>query len=142
MSTSYIPKELRLLVAEQAKQRCGYCLTQAAIVGTPLTFDHIIPEAVGGPTTEANLWLACSLCNTYKGNRVMALDAETGVLVPLFNPRTQQWSEHFAWDDQGVQILGLTPTGRATVVALRLNNQYVVPSRRKWVAAGWHPPLD
>ena len=52
----------------------------------------------------------------------------------------QRWTEHFAWIDGGVRIQGLTPTGRATVAALRLNNPYIVPARRLWVVAGWHPP--
>lgn len=30
--------------------------------------------------------------------------------------------------------------GRATVLALRLNNEYVVESRLLWTAYGWHPP--
>ncbi len=55
-------------------------------------------------------------------------------------PRNQSWSEHFAWKDGGVQIQGLTPSGRATVETLRLNNPYIVPARRLWVLAGWHPP--
>jgi hypothetical protein len=61
-------------------------------------------------------------------------------VVPLFNPREQRWSAHFAWTDGGVRIRGLTPTGRATMEALRLNNPYIVPARRLWVVAGWHPP--
>jgi len=60
----------------------------------------------------------------------------------LFNPRTQRWLDHFAWDDRDTRIVGLTPTGRATVDALKLNNAYIVPARRLWVQAGWHPPKD
>jgi hypothetical protein len=51
-------------------------------------------------------------------------------------------SDHFAWGPDGTEIIGQTPVGRATVVTLRLNNECVVPSRRVWVAAGWHPPAD
>jgi hypothetical protein len=61
-------------------------------------------------------------------------------LVPLFNPRRQSWSEHFVWSDDGTRILGKTPIGRATIVALQLNNLISVVVRRHWVAAGWHPP--
>jgi len=39
-------------------------------------------------------------------------------------------------------IVGLTPTGRATVTALNLNNPYIVPARRLWALAGWHPPKE
>jgi hypothetical protein len=142
MSKSYIPAQVRQRVAETALYRCGYCLTSQAVVVIPMHVEHIIPEAAGGPSTEDNLWLACPLCNGYKGTQTHALDPQTGKQVPLFNPRTQDWHKHFVWNKDGTHILGQTSTGRATVEALRLNNEYVVPSRRVWVLAGWHPPKD
>jgi hypothetical protein len=142
MSTSYIPKALRELVAAQARYRCGYCLTQELIVGTPMDVEHIIPEALNGLTEESNLWLACSVCNKCKGDRLAARDPVTDELVPLFDPRRQVWNEHFAWIEQGLLVVGLTPMGRATVVVLHLNRQALVRSRRLWVSAGWHPPTD
>lgn len=142
MTRTYIGKELRERVAVQARYRCGYCLTTEAIVGTPMEFDHLIPESLGGLTEEANLWLACSLCNDSKNNRIAALDLDTGKVVRLFDPRRQPWIEHFRWSDEGECILGLTPTGRATVVALNLNRPSLVRARRLWVSVGWHPPRD
>jgi hypothetical protein len=62
--------------------------------------------------------------------------------VELFNPRQNVWKEHFRWGPDGTPILGLTPTGRATVGALRLNNEVAVEVRRNWVLAGWHPPEE
>jgi hypothetical protein len=58
----------------------------------------------------------------------------------LFDPRRQIWSEHFAWSEDGTRVLGATPCGRATVLALELNSLIAVSVRRYWVAAGWHPP--
>src|SRR5690242_9586962 len=104
----------------------------------PMDFDHIIPEALGGPTEEENLWLACSLCNAFKGNRVNALDPLTNEIVTLFNPRRQIWKEHFAWTTDGTEIVGQTPTGRATVVALQLNRELLVNARKLWVGANLH----
>src|SRR4051794_30070819 len=121
MTRTYIPQALREKVTAQARQRCGYCLTAEAIVGTPMEFEHIIPQALGGLTEEGNLWLACSLCNDYKNNRIAELDFVTGELVRLFNSRHQVWVEHFAWVPEGDRIIGTTPTGRATVTALNLN---------------------
>ena len=142
MSRAYISKALREIVSEAAQRRCGYCLTQEVVVGTPMEIEHIVPEALGGLTEEANLWLACSLCNEHKGARVAALDPVTGERMPLFHPRRQVWSEHFAWSPDGARITGLTPVGRVTVVALRLNRPPLVRSRRAWVRVGWHPPTD
>ncbi len=39
------------------------------------------------------------------------------------------------------RIIGKTPCGRATVIALQLNNWIAVMVRREWIAAGWHPPV-
>jgi len=64
----------------------------------------------------------------------------TDAQVSLFNPRTQNWAEHFTWSIEGTQIEGLTPVGRATVVTLQLNNVIAVMVRREWRSAGWHPP--
>jgi 5-methylcytosine-specific restriction endonuclease McrA len=63
MSQAYISKALRDRVAAKAKYRCGYCLTQEAVVGSSMEIDHIIPEVLGGATEEENLWSACSAWN-------------------------------------------------------------------------------
>ena len=142
MSEAYIPKALREKVSSQAQRRCGYCLTTEAVVGTPMEIDHLIPQSLGGLTEEDNLWLACSLCNDHKGDRIAALDPTTDEIVRLFNPRHQAWREHFAWTAEGDRIVGLTPAGRATVVALNLNRPSLVKARQAWVTVGWHPPQD
>lgn len=142
MSTTYIPKALRERVAVAARHRCGYCLTQEQVVGAPMEIDHIIPEALGGLTEEDNLWLACSLCNNHKGDKIAALDPETSEIIRLFDPRRQVWREHFTWTAAGDRIVGVTPVGRATVVALNLNRPSLVRARKAWVSVGWHPPED
>jgi hypothetical protein len=134
-----ISKALRERIAAEAGHRCGYCLTDQAVSGAQMHIEHLTPRACGGASEPANLWLSCAWCNSYKGTQTAAIDPDTGDLVSLFNPREQRWSDHFAWTDGGVRILGLTPTGRATVEALRLNNPYIVPARRLWAVAGWHP---
>lgn len=106
-----------------------------------LELEHIIPLAKGGTNDEANLWLACPLCNGHKSDKVETLDPETNTIVPLFNPRRQTWNQHFRWSSDGTQIIGLTPTGRATVAALCLDSDSDAQEvRRYWVEAGWHPP--
>jgi hypothetical protein len=66
----------------------------------------------------------------------------TGREAALFNPRQQHWPEHFSWTQDGTRITGETPCGRATVIALQLNNVVAVTVRRYWVQAGWHSPQD
>lgn len=107
----------------------------------PLEIEHLHPESRGGPTARSNLWLACTRCNGFKGDRIASGDPDTGELVPLFNPRLQLWREHFSWSADGLTIVGLTPVGRATVLALRLNNEYILVARQFWVLAGRWPPV-
>ena len=142
MSPATLPAKLRRRVAVQAGHRCGYCLTSERLTGIRLTIDHIIPLAAGGVNEEHNLWLACRACNEFKGKQTRAQDPESGETVPLFNPREQVWREHFAWSEGGSEIAGLTPTGRATVVALQLNHDLIVYVRRRWLKVGWHPPME
>jgi hypothetical protein len=142
MSTTPIPKALRERVAAQARHRCGYCLSQEEVVGTAMEIEHIIPEALHGPTEERNLWLACGACNKRKGDRIAARDPATMEVAVFFDPRQQVWHEHFAWVDHGVRVVGLTPTGRATVAALHLNRPPLLRARRLWISVGWHPPED
>ncbi len=131
---------LRERITLEARYRCGYCLRTEELAGMPMTLDHIIPSAAGGPTEEYNLWLACRRCNEFKGIQTQACDPETGKTVKLFNPRRQIWSEHFAWSEDGTEIIGKTSCGCATVTALKMNNPEIVVSRRLWVSVGWWPP--
>jgi len=107
-----IPANLRRRIRAQAQYRCGYCLRAEELAGERMTLEHLRPESKGGKTEEQNLWLACRRCNEYKGVQTHALDPLTGKRARLFNPRAQAWSEHFAWDESGTEIQGLTPTGR------------------------------
>lgn len=142
MSVSSIPEAVKQRVRETAGDVCGYCRSPQRLVMGKLELEHLIPRARGGSDDEANLWLSCGLCNRYKGAQVEAADPLTGVVVSLYNPRTNNWYEHFRWSADGAKIIGLTPLGRATGVALNLNNEVAVEVRRNWVLAGWYPPKN
>ncbi|WP_439100154.1 HNH endonuclease [Candidatus Viridilinea mediisalina] len=130
-------------IRSAARHRCGYCLSPQHLVMARLEIEHIIPLAQGGSHAESNLWLACPLCNAHKSSKIDEIDPVSGLRVPLFNPRMQVWHEHFAWVNGGLSIAGLTPIGRATVVALHLNtDQDALTVRSYWILAGWHPPSD
>ena len=138
----FISDAMRQRVRQAACRRCGYCLSAQEYVWGALEIEHIIPRALGGHDEESNLWLSCGMCNRHKGAQIEGLDPETGQTITLFNPRTQKWPQHFRWNAAGTQIIGLTPVGRATVAALKLNNELAMIVRRNWVQAGWHPPKD
>lgn len=139
---SSLSETLRQQVFAQAGHRCEYCRTSRRLIGMPLIIDHILPQIKGGSDGRENLAATCYRCNEFKGAKTEAFDPTTGGLVSLFNPRRQLWKDHFTWVNGGTHIMGLSPTGRATVVALRLNNEYVIESRALWITVGWHPPVE
>lgn len=92
---SDLSPNLQAEVVLRAGNRCEYC--QLAQVGQEATFhvDHVVPRSAGGPTVLDNLALACVSCSLRKWANQTAIDPETGKGAPLFNPRTQAWSDHF-----------------------------------------------
>ena len=94
----------------------------------------------GGKTSPENLALACFDCNRFKGSDIASLDPATGKLVALFNPRKQQWTDHFELLE-GV-IVPLTPVGRVTEKLLRLNLPARVEVRQRLAAITDYPPVN
>jgi hypothetical protein len=85
-------------------------------------------------------------CNAHHYNFVVGQDPLSGKDFPLFHPRRQDWQEHFAWDNQGTRIVGITEVGRATLIRLNLNDEVkgdgkIIRTRTLWVSVGWHPPI-
>jgi hypothetical protein len=133
---------LRQRVVAESRNQCAYCHTLTSITGARLVLDHIIPEAAGGQAVWENLCVACHSCNEFEGIQVEAEDPLTDKRAPLFHPRRQRWREHFCWSEDGSTLIGLTPTGRVTVIALHMNHPLIVEARRRWAIVGWHPPHD
>jgi hypothetical protein len=90
-----------------------------------------------GVTELDNLALSCLTCNLRKGSDVASFDPITDSLTPLFNPRTQVWSEHFRLDED--RIIGLTPEGRTTVEFLQLNSFERLMERAEFIRANAYP---
>jgi len=140
LSSAHIPLALRRLVVERARGRCEYCrLAQAAQEAT-FHVDHVTPVAADGSTTQENLALACVSCSLRKGGRSAAQDPETDLHASLYDPRGERWADHFAWN--GLELVGLTATGRATVAALAMNRELIVEIRAEEAALGRHPPVE
>jgi hypothetical protein len=133
------PGELRDRIEARAGYRCEYCRAPQPICGYRFHLDHIRPIAGGGPDSLSNRCLACASCNLAKGDRTRAADPLTGREVSLFHPRRQVWNRHFRWSSDRKQILGTTPTGRATIEALDLNDELRVRARLFWFETGWLP---
>lgn len=140
MAGADIAEAVRNVVRQRARMRCEYCQTSEALSGIRCQTDHILPRSRGGATTEDNLCLACAACNGHKHARTHAIDPVSATPALLFHPRQQQWDEHFSWSADGTEIIGQTPTGRATVAALSMNAPLIVGARALWVGMGAHPP--
>lgn len=138
----YLPKALRQRLVAVDDHRCAYCGTPQANSGSPMVVDHLQPRSKGGPTTFENLCFACYLYNLFKGAKIQVIDPLSGEIASLFSPRNDRWNEHFIWDEASLHILGLTAIGRATVIALKMNNPVIVDARRNWVRLGWRPGVD
>jgi hypothetical protein len=129
---------LRRQVVLRAGNRCEYCRLSQSSQEATFHIDHVIPRVAGGPTAIDNLALACVSCSLRKAAKQAAIDPESGMEAPLFNPRTQVWDEHFRW--AGEIVVPLTATGRATLHSLSLNRPLIVAIRREETFHGRHPP--
>jgi hypothetical protein len=115
-------------VVARASERCEYCLLSQSGQEAQFHIDHVIPVAANGVTTYENLAVACVSCSLRKGARRLVPDPISGEMVPVFNPRTEKWQDHFEMRES--QILGRTSMGRATVAALAMNRPVAVAIRR------------
>ncbi|HEX9924401.1 MAG TPA: HNH endonuclease signature motif containing protein [Anaerolineae bacterium] len=134
---TYIPVALRELVIQWAGDRCEYCLYPQDLSFLSFEVEHIIAEKHGCETIAENLVLACPYCNRFKGSDIGSLDPTTGNLTLFYNPRTQEWSEHFQLND--AQIAPITPEGRVIVQILQLNHPDRIEERRHLIHAGRYP---
>ena len=137
--TTRPPAELRRQVVERAGNCCEYCLLHQDLVASTHQVDHVIAEKHGGSTSLDNLALSCTTCNRRKSSDIASFDPTSGALTALFNPREQNWQDHFQL--QGSRIVGLSPEGRTTVEFLRLNSFDRLVERNAFAKAGYYPPL-
>jgi 5-methylcytosine-specific restriction endonuclease McrA len=142
MPRRHVTAQERHIIAERARGCCEYCRSRVDFATQSFSVEHIIAVSRGGETALDNLAFACPGCNGHKYTKTEAPDPVDGTVVPLYNPRVQRWQEHFRWNEDFTRIVGLTPTGRATVSALQMNRSGVTNIRRALFAIGLHPPVE
>ena len=107
-----------------------------ALYDTEFQIDHIIVRQHGGRTVVWNLaFLVCAATFT-RASTLLASTRSTGRLAPLFNPRRQRWERHFRC---GPRVVGLTATGRATIIVLAMNDPVAVRIRAELIQRGVIP---
>lgn len=137
--SGHIPLRLAREVRQRARDACEYCLLPQNSQEATFHIDHAVPRTRGGATSSGNLALACVSCSLRKAARHRGRDLRSGKLVALFNPRVDNWNEHFTIT-KGLRIAGRTPTGRATVEALAMNRSAIVAIRKVLVQLQRFPP--
>jgi len=130
-------EQLTALVWRRAASCCEYCRLPRAFTRMGFEIDHVIARKHRGADVASNLALACFLCNSYKGPNIAGIDPVSRSIVPLFHPRRHKWARHFRWD--GPVLVGRTPTGRATVEVLEINQLHRVAARRALIEEGVFP---
>lgn len=132
-----LPITVRHTVIRRARHCCEYCLLHVDYATFAHEIDHILPRKHGGGDSVDNLAYACAQCNRYKGSDFAAIDPETGEIVPLFNPRTDVWAEHFQRDAFVIQAI--SPVGRVTLRLLQFNQIDRLLLRQELHALGRYP---
>ena len=131
--------DLRRLVSERAGWRCEYCHAPQRLTGQTFHLDHFLPRNRRGLRIPDNLVLACPHCNLTRRDLTTAVDPLTGRVMTLFNPRVDDWENHFFWSPNRLRIIGRTAKGRATINALRINATGQVEARTWWYLLGFIP---
>ena len=135
-----VDQQTRAKVERRAEGRCEYCQAPSWLTGIRFHIEHIKPQRLGGSDSLTNLALACPSCNIHKLVKTKGVDPDSGKVVRLYHPRRDSWQEHFTWSRDCKNIKGKSAIGRATVVALCMNDK---PPRAEvralWKASGYLP---
>ena len=132
------PQKLRDAVRQRAKSCCEYCLIPETHHPLQrLHVDHIFGKKHGGQTVLSNLALACAECNRKKGIALGSRKHADGEFIPLFNPRIDNWNEHFELN--WAIIRPQTDVGEITVKILGLNDDVRITFREYLMLIGAYP---
>jgi len=132
--SKYFSQAIRQLIAARANFRCEYCRKPEIISNFSFHIEHIISKQHKGTDNLSNLAYACSWCNWKKGPNIATVLTEKGNLIPLFNPRIDEWNHHFKVEN-GV-IIGTTNIAKGTIQLLQMNTTELILERKELMKAG------
>lgn len=130
--------EIREYVRSRSGNLCEYCHANENRQCVEFTIDHIRPNQGDDPE---NLALACFHCNRRKSDKTEVFIESTGQNIPLFNPRTDKWRDHFEWSHDGLRIVAKTQAAAVTRDLLELNRPRILRIREADIAIDRHPPI-
>lgn len=131
--------QTKAFILENSNGVCEYCHSQAEYSFASYSIEMIIPTSKGGNIEIRNLALTCQGCSNHKYRKTEGFDAISGESFELFNPRSDDWKDHFAWNDDASFLVGLTAKGRATINELKLNRPTLIELRAILVKFDKHP---
>ena len=138
--SKFVRISIRRKTKDRAQGLCEYCLCPESYSTSTFECEHIQPSSLDGTSDINNLAWACGGCNRIKSNRTSVKDIKSGRMVALYNPRQDVWEDHFKWSHNWLELIGLTPCGRATIEWLQLNRPGVKNMRSVLILVGKHPP--
>ena len=106
-------------VRHRAAGRCEYCLFPESASELPFISTTSSRRSTAA-RASLRIWHGHVFPATFARDRILPVLIRTGELTSLFNPRTDGWHDHFAWD--GVLLRGKSAIGRATVAVLDINH--------------------
>jgi len=119
--------------------RCGYCGVHENNTGATLTIDHHRPRAHDGGDDDGNIVYCCPKCNAHKGAYWHETDSPN---IRLLHPFHDDIPAHLK-ENEGGQLVGLTPQGVFFIQRLHLNRPQLVAYRlHRGVAQKQHDELD
>jgi HNH endonuclease len=133
----HISKATKKMVTARAGNRCEYCRVPVYLSAYDFHIEHIIGVQHGGPSSSNNLAYCCSVCNWKKGANIATILSFGGDLIPLFNPRTQHWFEHFQVNNG--ELIALSFSAEATIKLLELNLPMKIEERYEIMLSGFYP---
>ncbi len=138
--SSEVGDALRRLVADRAWRVCEYCLVHEDDLYHGCEVDQVVSRKHGGTTTADNLAFACFHSNRHKGTDLGSISVRTGELIRLFNPRADEWRQHFQWNDGAIEPL--TDVGEVTSRLLDFNHPERGAFRRLLAEIGRYPSVE
>ncbi|HQU61257.1 MAG TPA: hypothetical protein PLU64_18740 [Saprospiraceae bacterium] len=90
-----------------------------------------------GKTESGNLAYCCLICNVNKGSDVATYLHEEDEYVPFFNPRRDDWNDHFYYQEGW--IVPKTVIGKATALIFQFNRSDRIQRRLLLEKSGRYP---
>jgi hypothetical protein len=124
-------------VAERAGFKCEYCLLPEKVSFYTFHVDHIRSLKHFDSSLLKNLAYCCPECNHFKGTDIATFLNSSDSLIRFFNPRTDDWDEHFELNDGAIS--GITPIGIATENIFKFNETDRLIFRRQLISLSQYP---